>query len=186
MCIRDRLSTVEQLPLCIRAELFMNKHAIIGIQRIPVWLIGAHWWNRRSLPVSGKYVHGLWRGILDRQGFVVSRYIRAIVIECKSEPWRTRLNEHNERFCNSDPLLPTMNDRHLVYGSISKTHMIFGLKCIQAAIPWDDADNVGDKSPMVASGSSKPTIQDHLEMVCFALSSGRRQIRTKMVSKILC
>ena len=167
----EPLSTVEQLPLCIRAELFMNKYSIVGIQRIPVWLIGAHWWNRRSLPVSGKYVHGLWRGILDRQGFVVSRYIRAIVIECKSEPWRTRLNEHNERFCNSDPLLPTMNDRHLVYGSISKTHMIFGLKCIQAAIPWDDFRKEPDKSPMVASGPSKSTIQDHLEngVLCLVL-----------------
>ena len=121
--------------LCIRAEKFMQRFQIAGIQRIPVSQIGAHWWNRRSLPVSGKYVHGLWRGILDRQGFVVSRYIRAIVIECKSEPWRTQLNEHNERFCNSDPLLPTMNGRGLCYGSISKTHMIFGLKCIQAAIP---------------------------------------------------
>ena len=75
--------------LCIRAEKFMNRFQIAGIQRIPVSQIGAHWWNRRSLPVSGKYVHGLWRGILGRQGFVVSRYIRAIVIECKSEPWRT-------------------------------------------------------------------------------------------------
>ena len=113
--------------------------------------------------MSGKYVHGLWRGILDQQGFVVSRYIRAIVIECKSEPWRTQLNDHNERFCNSDPLLPTMNGRGLCYGSISKTHMIFGLKCIQAAIPWDDADNTGDKSPMVATGKSKATVQEHLE-----------------------
>ena len=124
-------------PLCIRAETFVAKHEIVGIQRVHVHKIGAHWWNRRSLPVSGKYVHGLWRGILDRQGFVLSRYIRAIVIECKSEPWRNRLNEHNKRFCNTDPLLPTMNDNRLEYGSISKTHMIFGLKCIQAAIPWD-------------------------------------------------
>ena len=56
-----------------------------------------------------------------------------------------------------------MNGRGLCYGSISKTHMIFGLKCIQAAIPWDDADNTGDKSPMVATGKSRPTVQDHLE-----------------------
>ena len=115
---------MEPDPLCIRAEHFMRKYEIVGIQRIPVHRIGAHWWNRRSLPVS------------------VSRYIRAIVIECKSEPWRTQLNDHNQRFCNSDPLLPTMNDRSLIYGSISKTHMISGLKCIQAAIPWDDAPGV--------------------------------------------
>ena len=56
-----------------------------------------------------------------------------------------------------------MNDRSLLYGSISKTHMIFGLKCIQAAIPWDDADNVGDRSPMVATGPSRKTVQDHIE-----------------------
>ena len=150
-------------PLCIRAETFVAKHEIVGIQRVHVHKIGAHWWNRRSLPVSGKYVHGLWRGILDRQGFVLSRYIRAIVIECKSEPWRNRLNEHNKRFCNTDPLLPTMNDNRLEYGSISKTHMIFGLKCIQAAIPWDDADSKTDPSPMMATGKSKTTILDHLE-----------------------
>ena len=112
--------------------------------------------------MSGKYVHGLWRGILGRQGFVVSRYIRAIVIECKSEPWRTQLNDHNQRFCNSDKLLPTMNDRSLIYGSISKTHMIYGLKCIQAAVPWD-SENKDERTPMMATGKSKGTIQDHLE-----------------------
>ena len=149
--------------LCIRADKFMQRFQIVGIQRILPSQIGAHWWNRRSLPVSGKYVHGLWRGILGRQGFVVNRYIRAIVIECKSEPWRSQLNEHNQRFCNSDPLLPTMNGRGLCYGSISKTHMIFGLKCIQASVPWDDQDNGGDRSPMVATGKSRATVQDHIE-----------------------
>ena len=171
--------------LCIRAENFMSKWQIVGIQRILVSQIGAHWWNRRSLPVSGKYVHGLWRGILDRQGFVVSRYIRAIVIECKSEPWRSQLNEHNQRFCNSDPLLPTMNGRGLCYGSITKTHMIFGLKCIQASVPWDAADTV-DKSPMVATGKSKKTIQDHLENGVHCLVLREVQISSRMVSKISC
>ena len=81
-------------PLCIRAENFTGYFQIVGIQRVHVKKIGAHWWYRRSLPVSGKYVHGLWRGILERQGFVLSRDIKAIVVECKSEPWRTRLKEH--------------------------------------------------------------------------------------------
>ena len=41
---------------------------------------------------------------------------------------------------------------------------VWGLKSnIQAAIPWDDADNTGENSPMVATGKSKKSIQDHLE-----------------------
>ena len=138
------MADADESLICERAEAFIRSHEIAGIQRIPVALIGAHWWNRRSLPVSGKYVHGLWKGILERQGFVVSRYVKAIVIECKSEPWKRRLNDHNARFCNTDPLLPTMNTRDLSYGSISKT------ACVRALLQLPSTKNVKKKRTYVA------------------------------------
>ena len=156
------MADADESLICERAEAFIKEHEIVGIQRIFVGKIGAHWWNRRSLPVSGKYVHGLWKGILERQGFVVSRYIKAIVIECNSEPWKSKLNDHNARFCNTDPLLPTMNTRDLCYGSVSKTHMIFGLKCIQGGVSWDSEEGAEGKVPMMATGKSKKTVDDHL------------------------
>jgi len=94
----------EPLPVCLRAEKCIHDFAEGNgeIVRAPLDQIGALWVNRRGLPVSGKYVHGRWRKIMDEQGFAVSRYRFMILVRCTTAEKRRQLYEHNERFCNND------------------------------------------------------------------------------------
>ena len=94
----------EPLPVCLRAEKCINDFAEGNgeIVRAPLDQIGALWVNRRGLPVSGKYVHGRWRKIMDEQGFAVSRYRFMILVRCTTSEKRRQLYEHNARFCNND------------------------------------------------------------------------------------
>ena len=126
------------------------------VVRAPLDQIGALWLNRRGLPVSGKYVHARWRTIVYEQGFAVSRYRHIILVRHNRPEHRQKLREHNERFCNNDPLLPNVS-ADIVLGSSSKTHLAFGFKCIK------DSVNGGHSGlPMKPSGPSKDAIHEHL------------------------
>ena len=46
----------------------------------------------------------------------------------------------------------------LLLGSISKTHLAFGFKCIKDGVCWDHSG-----LPMVPAGPSKDAIADHIE-----------------------
>ena len=101
---RAMANSKEPLPVCLRAEKCINDFAEGNgeIVRAPLDQIGALWVNRRGLPVSGKYVHGRWRKIMDEQGFAVSRYRFMILVRCTTSEKRRQLYEHNARFCNND------------------------------------------------------------------------------------
>ena len=113
-----------ELPVCTRAEAALAKYNK-GVIRLDVDLIGAHWLNCNGLAVSGKHVHALWRTIFDRTGFVQHRYQHAIVVEIPETDIQ-RLREHNQEFCNKDPLLPLVSPL-MKFGCLSKTHLIYGL-----------------------------------------------------------
>ena len=59
--------------------------------------------------------------------------------------------------CQQDPLLPNVS-KEMCLGSISKTHLAFGFKCIKDGICWDHSG-----LPMKPSGPSKSAIQNHLD-----------------------
>ena len=59
--------------------------------------------------------------------------------------------------CQQDPLLPNVS-KEMCLGSISKTHLAFGFKCIKDGICWDHSG-----LPMKPSGPSKAAIQNHLD-----------------------
>ena len=59
--------------------------------------------------------------------------------------------------CQQDPLLPNVS-KEMCLGSISKTHLAFGFKCIKDGILWDHS-----QLPMKPSGPSKAAIQNHLD-----------------------
>ena len=147
------------MPVCLRADQCVARFAEAGgvVVRVPLDQIGALWLNRRGLPVSGKYVHNRWRTIMEDHGFAVSRYRHMILVRCDRPEHRQKLREHNERFCNQDPLLPSVCS-DLLLGSISKTHLAFGLKCFKARICWDHSG-----LPMIPAGPSKDAIAEHIE-----------------------
>ena len=134
-----------------------------AIVRVPFDQIGALWLNRKGLPVSGKYVHNRWRSIMEKHGFSVKRYQYMILVRCNRPEHRRKLREHNERFCHQDPLLPNVSS-DMVLGSISKTHLAYGFKCIKDGVCWDHSGQ-----PMVPAGPSKEAIQDHIENGIFAI-----------------
>ena len=149
------------LPVCARAEAALGKYQK-GIVRLDVDLIGAHWLNRNGLPVSGKHVHHLWRTILDRHGFVRHRYDHAVVVEMPEGDLQ-RLREHNQEFCDKDPLLPPASSS-MKYGCLTKTHLIYGLKCLKhGTVRWDDTNEV-----MVVPKTAG-TVREHIENGVFAL-----------------
>ena len=150
-----------EVPVCIRAESAIAKYQK-GIVRLDVDLIGAHWLNRGGLPVSGKHVHHLWRTILDRHGFVRHRYDHAVVVEVPEGDLQ-RLREHNQQICDQDPLLPPASAT-MRYGSLTKTHLIYGLKCFKhGTLRWDDTNEV-----MVVPKTAT-AVKEHLQNGIFAM-----------------
>ena len=149
----------KDLPVNIKADRCISKYAEAGgaVQRVALDQIGAHWLNRKGLPVSGKYVHYRWKLIMEEHGFSVNRYRHMIVVRCDRPEHRQKLREHNERFCANDPLLPKVTS-DMVMGSISKTHLAYGFKCIKDGILWDHSG-----LPMKPSGPSKAAIPNHLD-----------------------
>ena len=59
--------------------------------------------------------------------------------------------------CQQDPLLPNVS-KEMCLGSISKTHLAVGFKCIKDGVCWDHS-----ALPMKPSGPSKGAIQNHLD-----------------------
>jgi len=150
-----------ELPVCTRAEAALAKYNK-GVIRLDVDLIGAHWLNRNGLAVSGKHVHASWRTILDRTGFVQHRYQHAIVVEIPETDIQ-RLRAHNQEFCNKDPLLPPVSPL-MKFGCLSKTHLIYGLKCFKhGGIRWDD-----NAEPMVAP-TNADSVNETLENGVYAM-----------------
>ena len=144
-----------EVPVCARAEAALAKYSK-GVVRIDVDQIGAHWLNRNGLPVSGKHVHHLWRTILQRHGFVKHRYNHAIVVEMPEGDLQ-RLREHNQQFCEKDPLLPKASP-NMKYGCLTKTHLIYGLKCFKhGSMRWDDTGEV------MTVPKNAETVKEHIE-----------------------
>ena len=150
-----------EVPVCARAEAALAKYSK-GVIRIDVDQIGAHWLNRNGLPVSGKHVHHLWRTILQRHGFVRHRYNHAVVVEMPEGDLQ-RLREHNQQFCEKDPLLPKASP-NMKYGCLTKTHLIYGLKCFKhGSMRWDDTGEV------MTVPKNAETVKEHIENGVFAM-----------------
>ena len=155
----------KHIPVCLRADKCLHDFAEAGgaVVRVPLDQIGALWLNRKGLPVSGKYVHNRWRMIMDEHGFSVKRYNYMILVRCDNAVHREKLRAHNARFCNQDPLLPNVSS-DMCLGSISKTHLAYGFKCIKEGISWDHSGQ-----PMRPAGPSKEAIEEHIKNGMFAI-----------------
>ena len=120
---------------CEAAEQIRSRYSR-GIRQVPLEDLGAAPFNRA---VSPKYVHALWRRILQSQGFTRFRYKCAIgLAPCSEDP--LAVAEHtNKAVARSAGLLASVPQKPLI-ALATKNHMALGLQALRAGtIRWGDA-----------------------------------------------
>ena len=103
--------------------------------------------NRDGAPPNSLHVHqGILKSIMEK-GFDPGRPQPGILVEFRSPENRQKLIEHNRRFTNGNPLLPTIDEDKVIYGSLAGSHLNIAFRLIHQG----SSSPVGDLRSLVIS-----------------------------------
>ena len=136
--------------LAQRVEQTLNEHVVFKEpkQLVPrSVLVAPH--NRDGAPPNVQHVHMTILKSFLTKGFDRTRPQVGICIEYKSDEGRRKLIEHNQRFSKGCSLLPAIDDKVAMYGSLAGSHLNLALRLIQngASSPAGDIRSLTEGDP---------------------------------------
>ena len=113
--------------------------------------------NRDGAPPNVQHIHhGILKSFLTK-GFDRTRPAIGICVEFKSEEGKKRLLEHNQRFTKSCKLLPQVDEKVALYGSLAASHLNVALRLIHSS----GSSPIGDLAALTADDESlKDVVQN--------------------------
>ena len=113
--------------------------------------------NRDGSAPNVMHIHKGILGSIKKMGFDRARPQPGICIEFKSPEGKAALLAHNRRFLQGNPLLPQVNEKEALYGTLASTHFNLALQTLHAGIQGPQ----GDMSKCVEeSGSLKDFVEN--------------------------
>ena len=123
--------------MCSAAAEVLAKYSL-GVTRIPLTEVGVSPLNRNGQPISGIYVHKLFRRIFEREGFARYRYRQGWCHEPNPDD-PLEVARHTNSFAELDDRLAQVEMKAL-YGGLAKCHLFMGLLAfLKGDTTWNDS-----------------------------------------------
>ena len=112
--------------------------------------------NRDGSAPNVMHIHKGILGSIKKMGFARDRPQPGICIEFKSPEGKAALLAHYRRFSKGNPLLPQVNEKEALYGTLASSHFNLALQALKVGIQ-------GPQGDMTTCVQESPALRDFVE-----------------------
>jgi hypothetical protein len=93
--------------------------------------VGVHPANRGGADPNIQVLHHKVLASFAKDGYDPSRHLAPIVVRCSSEQAKANLQAHNRRFADGRTGFPSVDEKHMEFGSLAGSHLTLAFRCVE-------------------------------------------------------